>query len=587
MRTKTRTVSITNAQIGIAVAAAVLSGGLAFAAIPSFQNTVAKECQVKSIAVTQSCIKKTDKQTRATIICGNGKSIAVDQKACLTKQQLETGAATLCKDACVVKKAVPPKATPQAAAPPAPAQPAPLQLAACGPIAAAGTYVLTQDINIPVANTRATTCFQLPNNTILDCQNHTIFGNDTNITTGVSVGGSGSTVKNCNFSGISFSIGFNERGVQGNALNNTITNARDTGIYVHGIGNRIENNRIIGSQKYGIEVYFSQNSHIVRNTISSSTIDGMYLTGQDGNNIFEENGIDHSGAYGMELDAFSNGNIFNSNRVEYNSEGIHLNNSRHNTFTSNQISHSNHSGVSLVSTVGSGNDPQVNTFDGNTVTQNVESGIYVNTEENTFVRNVFTANQREGIKLNGGSRNTLEDNTFDTSATMGLFLSNAVGNTIRHNQFQGNGTFNGLVIDFNSDQNSVENNTFSHNYVGVSIMKSSRNSISNNTLTFNDTGVKLVNNAVDTSVHDNTFRQNTSHGIFLGYGANAYQREQLGRDIGPPIRTSLSNNIACGNAVADVFCEVQVDTNGSGNSLNSLTPCQEGSAIHIDYNACQ
>ncbi len=107
MQTKTRTQSVTNTQLGVAVLAAFLAGALAFAGVPAKKllgGEQSKQCTVASISFGKSCGK--NKFFGNNFTCSNGSKIALGNK-CDDLVTIKNIAAEACgKISCLAKKTV-------------------------------------------------------------------------------------------------------------------------------------------------------------------------------------------------------------------------------------------------------------------------------------------------------------------------------------------------------------------------------------------------------------------------------------------------------------------------------------------------
>ncbi len=99
--TKVKTQSVTNTQIAVAVVAAFLAGGLAFAASPHRQKVPA--CTVQNVEWVDSSCKRKGQYHTASYVCSDGSSGRVAGKACRTTKKLQKAAERACsRKQCVV-----------------------------------------------------------------------------------------------------------------------------------------------------------------------------------------------------------------------------------------------------------------------------------------------------------------------------------------------------------------------------------------------------------------------------------------------------------------------------------------------------
>jgi len=181
------------------------------------------------------------------------------------------------------------------------------------------TYYLTQDI----INSGTTSCMNiLANNVTLDCQYHTIDGNDIAYN-GINIYRSVSettniTIKNCFLSDWS-NANINLEKAYGNVIENIITTSSSYGIkLIHSNYNTITNITAINNNDFG--VYFLYSDHnTISDSISNGNHDGIYLFFGDLNTI-KNSRIEDNSRWGI---CFSNSdmnkvynNLFN-NSVNY------------------------------------------------------------------------------------------------------------------------------------------------------------------------------------------------------------------------------------------------------------------------------
>ena len=130
-----------------------------------------------------------------------------------------------------------------------------------------------------------------------------------------------------------------------------------------------------------------------------------------------------------------------------------------------------------------------NIIENNTVTGNT-SGIALYRSSNNIVRNNTIANNRHGVRANAGSE----------------------GNIVQNNSITGSGLY-GIYFYDKANNNSVSNNTFEYNDVGIYI-KSDSNNISKNSLINNAVGVYFQDQASNNVLADNQIKQSGIYGIY-------------------------------------------------------------------------
>lgn len=103
-----------------------------------------------------------------------------------------------------------------------------------------------------------------------------------------------------------------------------------------------------------------------------------------------------------------------------------------------------------------------NTITGNTCNTNTNSGIFCSGDGNTFTGNTASTNTLYGIFCSGDD-NTFTGNVVNTNVRHGFFFSGANNNTITGNIVVGNdsgntATYDGIIIDVDSDENIISSN---------------------------------------------------------------------------------------------------------------------------------
>ena len=207
---------------------------------------------------------------------------------------------------------------------------------------------------------------------------------------------------------------------------NVILNNDDLGIYLVGennfpltIYNNISNNLIKNNGNNGIIFDESYENIIYNNTILNHSLNGIYFEGSDDNQI-TNNTIKYS-QKGVKIVANSYQNKIQANFLEFNSDGIFIDNSNINTIVKNKIRNCNN-GIYLT-----GSD---NSMIGENFIVNNSYGIYFCDMSlyNSVIWNVIKNNQMYGMYLCGeSSDNTIYHNTFSN-------INNAYDN-VGYNQY--------------------------------------------------------------------------------------------------------------------------------------------------------
>ena len=202
--------------------------------------------------------------------------------------------------------------------------------------------------------------------------------------------------------------------------------------------------------------------------ISGFTVSGATGGGQAG--IFLGAGVANcnisnnilTGSFdGIWLGSGSNHNTITNNTLSNNYQGFEVYISDHNTFTSNTANSNNNYGFKI----DSGNH---NEFTSNIANSNTKNGFYVVTGDgggctNTiFTDNTANLNTEYGIRINGGSGNTLKENTFDSNVISGIRLKETMSTlTLKGNTFSNNP----IGIEITDSVDDVSTWIVSHNNI--------------------------------------------------------------------------------------------------------------------------
>lgn len=267
---------------------------------------------------------------------------------------------------------------------------------------------------------------------------------------------------------------------------------------------------------YSIRLNGSWTNQVLNNSISDCRYDGILLQ------PLEYPGLGPTPSYQ---------NLVQGNTVYNCSSGIAVNQSHYNDVLGNTVYNCS-SGIYL-HTPGSGNEVGgTGTGEGNIV-YNCSDGILLeDSRDEAVVNNTVYNCSAAGIHLNNSHGITIEANTLWKSGegnnSVGVHLENSGGNeSMASNTIRGNdisySTENGLVLDVDSGNNSVGNNTIYYNGHGIWI-DGDNNNIYNNDIRYNnaseDSGVHLTANASGNQIQCNNIVNNTVRvgGTILSYG---------------------------------------------------------------------
>ena len=201
--------------------------------------------------------------------------------------------------------------------------------------------------------------------------------------------------------------------------------------------------------------------------------------------LWRENEFYENTRYGLDPHDDSNGFLIENNIAHNNgTHGIILSKRcMYNTIRNNISYDNNLHGIMLHE------QSDFNIVEGNTITENV-SGVAIFRSGNNIVQGNTIKDNRHGVRANATSKN----------------------NTIQNNSIMGSKLY-GIYFYDNAVNNSVLNNTFERNDVGVYI-KSNSNNITNNLLIDNGTGVYFQDQASDNVLADNQIKQSGVYGIY-------------------------------------------------------------------------
>ncbi|MEM7815482.1 MAG: NosD domain-containing protein, partial [Candidatus Aenigmatarchaeota archaeon] len=208
----------------------------------------------------------------------------------------------------------------------------PIPLSGCGILNETGkTYSLIANITNWVG-----TCMNVSaDNITLDCQGHTIDGDDSGEGSGiVNFGYDGITITGCLVSDFFSGIHLSNATENANIFNNTLTSNTNYGIMVSGSSNNVISNNTFTYNERGIRLMHSRNITIEKNVANLNYLAGISTYNSTSNNLTLNN-ASLNGEIGIEF-SLSHNNTLTNNTVNSNSfYGIYLSSSSNNTFTNN------------------------------------------------------------------------------------------------------------------------------------------------------------------------------------------------------------------------------------------------------------
>lgn len=189
--------------------------------------------------------------------------------------------------------------------------------------------------------------------------------------------------------------------------------------------------------------------------------------------------------------------IISNNTAEIGSKGIKLSNSNSNSVYDNQIENCTR-----------------------------EAGIQLISSNNNQIEKNILRNNKNGITLTSSSYNTIKNNTIYENDVTGIVISSGDYNNVLRNDIDSN-VFYGLQID--SKHNTVNNNGFSSNTVGVYLGATSSDClITNCTIDGSSSfGLSTASGSVNNMIFNNSFRTNAG-GNAKENGNNKWDNGSLG-----------------------------------------------------------
>ena len=271
----------------------------------------------------------------------------------------------------------------------------------------------------------------------------------------------------------------------------------------------------IGDYKTGIKLYDIDHCNISNNIVSNN-YRGIYLDHSSSNNI--TNNIANSNRYyGIWLDCSSNNNIAN-NIANSNYHGIHLDWSSDNNIA-NSIASNNHYGIRLF--FSSNNNLTNNTMSGNRYNFHI-MGVSLP----HYIQNIDTSNKVDGKPIYywvdqqnqqipddagfAGVVNSMNITVKGLTLTKNhegvLFICTKNSRVENINALN---NYNGISLDYDSNNNNITNNNASNNNCGISLAHSSNNNIINNIANLNEDGIWLFhssnNNLINNTMSGNRY----------------------------------------------------------------------------------
>jgi len=377
-------------------------------------------------------------------------------------------------------------------------------ISGCTNITASGTYVLDTDI----INSSTSYCINISaNDVILDCQGHTIDGDDS-----------------ADY-GIYVYRPFLDPDPNNITIKNCIVSDWDTAnIYFKNVGfNYIINTTSISSPDSGIYIYSSPDNEIVNST-SNNNLYGIYI---------------YSSSYNKIINLTTNNNL----------HGIYIYSSLNNEIINSTSSENSY--YDFYITVSS--DAQCNNYLDNVIGSN-------NLPIKYFNNTVDLSDEvlSELILCNADYSN-ITNITIDASPTK---QNNAVlvlrTNYTNFTQVNSSNNYFGLILRFSSN-NQIINSTFKNNkHDGVYLYRSSNNEIINLTASNNRQGIVFDSDCSNNTIHSSKIENNFNYGIYvISSGPNKVYNNLLNN----------TDNVYFANIIYENYWNT---TNQSGNRVYSF-----------------
>lgn len=204
--------------------------------------------------------------------------------------------------------------------------------------------------------------------------------------------------------------------------------------------NLLENNEAYGNEGFGLRVLGSRDNEIRNNNFHHNYM-GISLDLESEANAVHDNQFNQNTLYGIHLRETSRANIITNNIADQNGQyGIYIR-SNDNTVTGNTLRQNQRAGIGVVP-ISSSKLPINNQVTGNTITNNVGDGIYIElAQKNRFENNLITDNTGNGVELaKDAKQNLLLRNTIRNNTGFGISASGSQtnGNTWSQNVLYGN-----------------------------------------------------------------------------------------------------------------------------------------------------
>jgi len=209
----------------------------------------------------------------------------------------------------------------------------------------------------------------------------------------------------------------------------------------------------------------------------------------------------------------------------------------------------------------------------NIISESYDCGIHFPFSNNiTISNNTIKNNTLKGIFLYDSNvhcniRNTISDNIIVNNKE-GIYFwfsyrTDIFGNTISNN-------LNGISFNHNSEHNTINNNTITHNkYDGIFLNSSSYNQLLKNIITQNINGIRLRYSS-DCDIVNNSNIGNNDNGLLINYSSNTYIFDNYFSDndiYGLYLVHSTKTYIEYNNIINNKKTGIYLDQNSNNNNI--------------------
>ncbi len=380
-------------------------------------------------------------------------------------------------------------------------------LSVCDALDVPTEYHLTADI----IDSSISNCIDIQsNNVILDCQGHTIDGDDA-ATNGInlyrsSIEDTNVTIKNCVVLDWANANMYVENANENMIDNVTVISSPNVGIYIYSSSNNNLSNIIATANSvYGISLYSSSYNSVSDIIVSQSSF-GIYFMGLTNSEFSDVNASGNAhGLYGSGSNHSFSRIIINENS-QY---GLFMS-SISNSSLLDIIANSNERGISMS---GSSDNSIVN------LTANNNSyGVLMESSSNNNLLSdiVANANSAMGIALFTTSNyNRLNNIVASSNAVDGLYLSSSNYNDLSN--ITANLNSQDGIYFTSSSFNIILNATLSSNTNGVTLASSNNNTLTSITAEYNVGGIFVQQYSRENKIYNSTTRFNSYAGMYINY----------------------------------------------------------------------